>query len=206
MTEERAGRQMYCVITDKFGNSIQSNTVTLHKGPTITQQPKSVQVKNGAKATVGLTATGEGLKYQWYYKYNGKFVKSTDVGKATYSITMNKDRAGRQMYCIITDKFGTSVKSYVVTLGMAVSISTQPKTITVAKGKTAKISVTATGEGLKYQWYYSWKGEFLKCSGTGKSSYSITMSKDRSGRQMYCVITDKYGNQVQTNTVTLKMK
>ncbi|MBO5836451.1 MAG: leucine-rich repeat protein, partial [Oscillospiraceae bacterium] len=205
MTPERAGRQMYCVITDKFGNSVQTNTVTMYIGAMITQQPKTVPVKNGEKATISLTAIGEGLKYQWYYKYNGKFVKSSDVGQPTYSITMNKDRAGRQMYCVITDKFGNSVKSSTVTLGMAVSISKQPVSVTVANGKTATVSVSATGEGLKYQWYYSWEGKFLACSGTGKSSYSIAMNESRAGRQMYCVITDKYGNKVRTDTVTLGM-
>ena len=206
MTQARAGREMYCIITDKFGNSVKTDTVTMYLGATITQQPKSVQVKNGEKATIGLTAIGEGLTYQWYYKWKGKYLPSSDVGQPTYSITMNESRAGRDMYCVITDKYGTSVKSDVVTLGMAVSIPKQPTSVTVANGKKATISLTATGEGLKYQWYYSWKGKFLPSSDVGKSSYSITMNKDRAGRQMYCVITDKYGNTVQSNTVTLKMK
>ncbi|MBO5837175.1 MAG: glycoside hydrolase family protein, partial [Oscillospiraceae bacterium] len=206
MTQERAGRQMYCLLTDKFGNSVKTNTVTMHLGATITQQPVSVQVKNGEQATIGLTAIGDGLKYQWYYKWKGEYLKSTDVGQPTYSITMTNDRAGRDMYCVVTDKYGTSVKSNVVTLGQAVSISKQPQSVTVADGEKATISLSATGEGLKYRWFYSYNGKFLESSDTGKSSYSITMTQDRAGREMYCIITDKYGNSVQTDTVTLGMK
>ena len=32
------------------------------------------------------------------------------------------------------------------------------------------------------------------------------MSASRSGRQVYCVVTDKYGNSVKSNVVTLRMK
>ena len=37
-------------------------------------------------------------------------------------------------------------------------------------------------------------------------TYSIVMSKARADRQVYCIITDAYGNSVQTETVTLSMK
>ena len=38
------------------------------------------------------------------------------------------------------------------------------------------------------------------------AAYSTTMTIARNGRQLYCVVTDKYGNTVKTVTVTLKMK
>ena len=37
------------------------------------------------------------------------------------------------------------------------------------------------------------------------STYSVKMDASRHGRQVYCVVTDKYGNSVRSNTVTLKM-
>lgn len=39
-----------------------------------------------------------------------------------------------------------------------VSITTQPKSVTVAKGATATVSFTASGDGLTYTWYYKNKG------------------------------------------------
>ena len=32
------------------------------------------------------------------------------------------------------------------------------------------------------------------------------MNEDRDGREVYCVVTDKYGNTVMTDVVTLRMK
>ena len=87
-------------------------------------------------------------------------------------------------------------------------IVTQPTDVTVAKGKTAKVMVQATGDGLTYQWYYKNAGasKFSLTDSFKGNSYSVSMSAARNGRQVYCVITDKYGNSVTTNTVTLKMK
>lgn len=35
------------------------------------------------------------------------------------------------------------------------------------------------------------------------NSYSTVMNSYRNGRQVYCVVTDQYGNSVTTDTVTL---
>ena len=159
-----------------------------------------------------MAASGEGLKYQWYYTSNGNtsvFYKSSTT-TATYSTTMNADRDGRKVYCMVTDKYGNSVKSNTVTLSMSGSlkITQQPTSVTVASGATAKATVKATGDGLKYQWYYTLNKddiEFHKSSITS-ATYSTTMNEDRDGREVYCVVTDKYGNTVMTDVVTLRMK
>ena len=38
------------------------------------------------------------------------------------------------------------------------------------------------------------------------TTYSAEMNESRDGRQIYCVITDMFGNTVKTNTVTLSAK
>ena len=123
---------------------------------------------------------------------------------------MDSSRVGRQVYCVVTDKYGTSVKTNTVTLGMRnpVKITAQPVSITVAKGTTATVKVGASGDGLTYKWYYKNKGASafsLTNSFTG-NTYSVAMDPSRSGRQVYCIVSDKYGNSVKTNTVTLNMK
>ena len=85
MNAERAGRKIYCVVTDVYGNKVKSQTVTLgmNSGKTlaIIQQPTTMNyVQAGATVKVGIKATGDGLKYQWYYTLNGKdgtFYKSS---------------------------------------------------------------------------------------------------------------------------------
>ncbi len=208
MNSTRASRQIYCVITDKYGNTVTTETVTLGMTVSITTQPVSISVPNGQTATVTFTASGEDLTYKWYYKNKGdsEFTLTNTFTGNTYSATMNSTRASRQIYCVITDKYGNTVTTKTVTLGMSVSITTQPKSVTVSNGKEARVSVTASGEGLTYKWYYKNKGDSkftLTTSFTG-NSYYVTMTNARASRQIYCVITDKYGNSVTTNTVTLK--
>jgi len=210
MDASRAGRKVYCVITDKYGDSVTTKVATLKMKLSVSKQPTGISVINGYVANVPVVAHGEGLKYQWYYTSNGSsttYMKSSCTS-AIYSTTMDASRAGRKVYCVITDKYGDSVTTKVATIKMKLSISKQPTAVTVANGATAKTSVSATGEGLKYQWYYTSNGSsttYMKSSCTS-ATYSTVMNASRAGRKVYCVITDKYGDSATTKVVTLKMK
>ena len=210
MTEGSRNRRVYCVITDKYGNSVQSETVMLRMAASIKKQPTSVTVDSGAKATVKVEALGEGLTYTWYYSTNGgaSFTKTTSFTGNSYYLTMNASRSGRKVYCVVKDKYGNEARTNTVTLSMGnvAKIKTQPQSVTVEKGKTATVTIKAAGDGLKYQWYFknANKDTFTKSSVTG-AKYSTTMTDGANGRQVYCVITDKYGNSVTSKTVTLSM-
>ena len=83
----------------------------------IKTQPKSVTVKNGAKAKVTVKALGDGLTYTWYYKDPGqlKYKKSSNTS-ATYTAEMKSSRNGRKVYCIVKDKYGKTVQTKTVKL------------------------------------------------------------------------------------------
>jgi hypothetical protein len=216
MESSRDGRKVYCVITDQFGISVTTETVTLHMGTAleIVTQPQDVTVEAGATATVTVKAEGEGLRYQWYYTSNGntnEFFKSSNK-TATYTTTMDVSRDGRRVYCVITDKFGNSVTTETVTLRMKartpLEIISQPQSVMVTEGEIAEVTVEVQGDGLTYQWYYTSNGsssQFFKSSNK-TATYTTTMESSRDGRRVYCVITDQYGNSVTTDTVTLKME
>lgn len=179
--------------------------------PKVTTQPVSVTVSSGSTAKVSFSATGTGLTYKWYYKNKGasKFSLTTSFTGKTYSVKMNKSRAGRQVYCKIVDKYGNSVKTNTVTLSMGktLAIKKQLKSVTATEGTTAKVSFTASGSGLSYKWYYKNKGasNFSRTTTFKGNTYKAEMTAARDGRQVYCVVTDKYGSKVQTKTVTLTM-
>ena len=212
MNKARDGRQVYCVITDKYGVSRRTATTTLsvkRSTPQITTQPKTATyAKLGATAKVTVKATGDGLTYQWYLKNDGatKYSKSS-VTKATYAVTMSEAVHNRRLYCVVKDVWGNEVKSQTVILRRAASIVTQPKTVTVAKNTTAKVTVKAAGDGLTYTWYIKNPGQskYSKSSVT-TASYSCKMTAKISGRYVYCVVKDKYGNTVKSTTVQVKMK
>ena len=121
MTTARAGREIYCVITDVWGNKVTTNTVKLSRVASaeleIVEQPINVEAAMGETISTTVVAKGEGLKYRWYFRNAGdsNFYASS-ITTDTYATTMNKTRAGREIYCVITDAFGNKVTSEIVTL------------------------------------------------------------------------------------------
>ena len=104
----------YTVYSEPYGNTL-----------SITEQPQS------AKAVkVSLTAVGEELTYTWYIKNYGAphFSKTTAVTGDTYSVIMTDERNNRQLYCVVTDKYGNRVTTDIVTISLAtpVEIVKQP--------------------------------------------------------------------------------
>ena len=208
MSDKTSGRKVYCVVMDKYGNSVKSKVVTLSSKVKITKQPANVAVAMDSKATVSVKATGKGLKYQWYYANEGSdtYKKSSATG-AKYTVTMNDKHSGRKVYCVVTDKYGNSVKSKAVTLSSKVKITKQPTNVSGLWGSKVKVTVQASGKGLKYQWYYAGEGSTtFKKSSVKSANYHVAADAVHCGRQLYCVVTDKYGNSVTTKTVTIIAK
>ena len=108
---------------------------------------------------------------------------------------------------MVTDAYGKTARTKTVILRQAATVTTQPKSVTVKKNTTAKVTVKASGDGLKYTWYIKNAGasKYGKSS-VKKATYSTKMTAKSNGRRVYCVITDAYGKTVRTKTVILKMK
>ncbi len=210
MVPEKAGRKVYCVITDRYGNKVTTNTVTFYaESVRITKQPENVTVKIGELVSTTVIAEGGGLPYQWYVCNPGtkQYVKSS-ITTDTYTYEMVPEKDGRKVYCVVTDSYGNKVTSKTVTFysDTPLLILQQPTDVKAAVGATISTSVTVQGNGLKYQWYFREPGS----STVGKSSvtsrtYSCEMTRAKSGRQIYCVITDRTGNTVTSDTVTLEV-
>jgi len=209
MSDKAKDRLVYCVVKDAFGNEVKSKTVRLRESVSITKEPAAAAyAQSGKKVSVKITAKGDGLKYSWYIKNDGasKYSKSS-VTSSTYSTTMGSKVKNRRVYCVVKDKYGKSVQSKTFILRESVSITAQPKTVTVAKNKTAKVTVKASGDGLKYTWYIKNAGSSKYSKSSVKTaSYSVKMTSKVKNRLVYCVVTDKYGKTVKTVTVKLKMK
>ena len=212
MSSKNKGRQVYCIVTDAYGKSVKTKTATLSLGKNlkITKQPTSTKLPSGATAKISFTASGDGLTYKWYYKDAGKskFSLTKSFKGNSYSLKMSSKNKGRQVYCVVTDAYGKSVKTDVVTLslGKTVAVTKQPTNTVAHVGYTAAVKLEAYGDGLTYKWYYKDAGESkFSLTNTFKgNSYSIEMNSECDGRQVYCVVTDAYGKTIQTNTVTLK--
>ena len=172
----------------------------------ITTQPKTAKVKVGATVKFTVKASGEGLKYQWQSSANGKTWKnctSSTAKKATFSFTSKTSHNGNYYRCKITDSAGNVVYSDAVR-AYVLGVSTQPKTQKVKAGSTIKLTVKATGNGLKYQWQSSTNGKTWKnCSSSSatKATFRFTSKTSHNGNYYRCKITDSAGNVVYTDTV-----
>ena len=84
---------------------------------------------------------------------------------------------------------------------------TQPTDVSAAVGEKFSIAFTVQGDGLNYQWYYKDKGsKTFKPSAYTSGSYAMTTASYMDGRQVYCVITDQFGNQVTTDAATIHVE
>ena len=114
-------------VLDRFSKYMIENNITWRNiekewcdnafGPVITQQPVNGEAKLGERYMVEVLAEGEGLTYQWYGRNAGsKSWFKSSVKDNTYDDVMTEARAGREVYCVITDAFGNTVTTQTVTL------------------------------------------------------------------------------------------
>ena len=214
MAEYCHGREVYCVITNADGFSVTTDVAVITR-PAVELQINSdlenVTAEIGQKVTITVDAQGEGLTYQWYYRNKGgkEFAASSYTGK-TYAITMAEYCHMREVYCVVTDKDGNQVTTNTVMMARpAKELTFNGMTVNanVAIGEKAVVTVNMSGDGLTYQWYYKNKnGKTFAASSYKGKTYSITMASYCDMRQVYCVVTDQYGNTYTSDIITLTAK
>ncbi len=211
MTAAKSGRKVYCIVTDKYGNTVKSKEVTLSLLE-ITQQPVSAEALNGELVSVTIEAQGDDVTYQWWIKNKGDSVYTkSSITTDTYSAVMDESRDGRIIRCVVKDKYGNLVRSDIVTISMKapaeLKITQQPKSASAANGEYVSVTVKAQGDGVTYQWWIKNKGDssYTKSSITS-GTYTTNMTEAKDGRILRCVIKDKYGNLVRSDIVTISME
>ena len=212
--ESRNGCQYKCIVTDKYGETVETVPFTLTVGTPleIIEQPECYEGYLGEYATFTVVAQGEGLKYQWQVDKDGWVNCSVNDGAKTDTLTLEikASRDGQVYRCVITDKYGKKVISEEAMLGVDtdLKIVEEPTDFSGTVGQTAKFIVEAKGEGLKYQWQVLKKGTWTNCSindGARTDTLSQEIKESRDGNVYRCVITDKYGDTKTTDEVTLSI-
>ena len=161
--------------------------------PAIDTQPAAQTVKAGQTATFSVTATGTApLGYQW--KKNGSPIDGATASSYTTPVTTSADH-GARFSVVLSNSVGT-VTSSEASLTVGPAITTQPAALTVAPGKTATFSVTATGTApLRYQW----KKDGTPIDGATASSYPIANASSADDGVYSVVVTDSAGTVTSSN-------
>ena len=83
----------------------------------LTAQPENVEGTVGNAVTLSVSAAGDGLTYQWYIQRaaDAEFTK-TDGVEASYTFTLTSQDNRAQLYCVIQDCYGTTIKTDTVTV------------------------------------------------------------------------------------------
>ena len=211
--DSRNGNVYQCVITDKNGDTVTTDEVTLtvKSSLSIVEQPTNFSGSVGNTAKFIVEAQGDGLKYQWQMLKKGTWTNCSINDGArtnTLSLEIKESRNGCIYHCIVTDKTGATVTSDEVTLTVCneLYIAAEPESQFAVSGQNASFTVEAEGDGVKYQWQYKKNGEWVNCSlndGARTNTLTQAASASRDGREYHCVITDKYGNVATTRSVYL---
>jgi pectin methylesterase-like acyl-CoA thioesterase len=128
--------------------------------PVITSQPQpsSLTLQVGSGVTMAVGANGANLNYQWML--NGNPVQGNPTATTATLAIDHVQHADAGSYTAVVANAGGSVTSNPVVLSVSdtpvappPTITVQPSDTRVTLGGTVTISVTATGNGLLYQWF-----------------------------------------------------
>lgn len=158
--------------------------LTVNTSPSLTvQPPASVAVCNGQGASVGLTATGSLVNYQWQLSTDGGVTYNnltntgvySNVTTALMSIASTTTAMNNYRYrCLLTGACTPDVTSNTVTLTVntAVTVTASPVNYTICENSNASFKVTATGTSPAYQWQVSTNGGVTYTDVTNSGVYS----------------------------------
>ena len=180
----------------------------------ITAQPKKQVVSAGNAATFSVTAKGEDLHYRWYYMRDDDTMWYPIGGdSSTLNFSTSKyETVGYKFYCGVTcygarETLSATSETASLTFMEIPTITTQPKSASVAAGKSVTFKVKAAGGGLKYQWFVMKHGTtaWAKLSGKTSSSLKLTVTKAMNGNKYRCQVKNDRGI-LYTKAVKLTVK
>ena len=183
--------------------------------PSIFTQPVNTSICEGANGSIGVTASGSGLSYQWQVNTGSGFVNvpnaapySGDTTATLYITNADISMDGYIYQCIINGACPPPVTTNSVTLTIDALpvITMQPAAAHVCEGSNATFSVTATGTGLTYQWQEDQGSGYVDLSNTapysGVTTPVLTITGATAGMSGYsyqCVVSGVCAPSVTSN-------
>lgn len=182
----------------------------------ITAQPadQTVRYGTGDTAKFTVTASGDGLTYQWQYKdpvlktwEDAAWIEGGNTNTVTISPFHFYMFNGTPFRCKITDANGTvTISDAGVLIGkFSITITAQPQNVTAFVGDTVKFTVIAEGEGLKYRWMFKPWGKdcWSYTAPINRNTLTLPVTGDKHLTEYCCEIIDRYGCLMQSERARL---
>lgn len=186
---------------------------------TITSHPAAVNAKVGTDAVFTVAVSG-GLSpytYQWQKLVDNTWTNISDTrasGESQMTVTgITKDDDRTQYRCIITDALDNTVTSNAAMLTIAseeaLVITSQPSSASVDTGDDVTFSIAVSGgkTPYTYQWQKLKDGNWTNVKDATSAQWTLkSVTKDNSGAQYRCVVTDAEKTSVTSVTVTISVQ
>jgi len=179
----------YTVTVTNSAGSVTSDAaiLTVTSKPIIITHPQSQTVNEGASVTFSVSASGNGLNYQW--KKDGTAISGAT--QASYTIgSVKKNDAGRYTVTVTNSVGSVTSNAAILTVIFTPTITTQPQSQTVNEGGSVTFSVNASGNGLSYQW----KKDGTAISGATQANYTISNVKSNNAGSYTVTVTNSAGS------------
>jgi hypothetical protein len=159
VTSADAATDYNVVVSGTCSPSVASANVNLAVNdlPGFQTAPVNQTICNGGTVTFSSVAVGSGISYQWFRGATALTDGGNLGGTTTNSLTINPATmadAATDYYLVVTGICAPNARSTDLTLTIenVPFFITQPKDTITCIGCSVAFSVTATGDGLTYQW------------------------------------------------------
>ncbi len=222
-TNTQNSYQYRCVISSTCTSPANSNagTLTIYAAPAVTVDPANSTICSGGNTTFGITATGNGLTYQWQVNdgsgwsnlsntgiYSGTTTNILSLTGATTTVNTYQYRCIATSSCTLSDTSNAAA----ITINSAPVITAHPLSTSACDGSNASFSITATGAGLTYQWQVNDGSGWSNISNTGVYSGATTNTLALTGAtsavnnyQYRCMVNGTCTPSVTSNAATLSI-
>ncbi|MBU3698574.1 MAG: hypothetical protein FGM33_00995 [Candidatus Kapabacteria bacterium] len=193
-----AGSYVLRISTVNGHVSILTTPFMIDAPPSITRQPASTSVCQGAKLTLSVASSSVAAKYQW--RKDG--VNITGANTATFTADTASTGAAGKYDCVISGECPPAVTSQpaTVTIQPRPTITTQPTPQTVDEGKPVTLTVVATGPALTYQW----KRDGMTIVGASSASYTVPAASKADEGSYACEVSGQCGS-ITSQSVVVKV-
>ncbi|CAM2070735.1 Immunoglobulin domain-containing protein [Sulfidibacter corallicola] len=189
-----------CVVTGSCGTQASgSASLTVNQALAIANQPSGATVCLGDPIQLSVTASGDGLTYQWFkdaQALNGETGATLSIAGAV------ADDAG-SYFCRLTGTCGTlDSQAAAVNVVEATQITDQPDAVQICAGASATFTVVAEGAGLGYQW----RKDGADLPGETGASLVLDDVQAADAGAYTCVITGSCGDPITSATANLSLR